>query len=56
MAQVDADRFVELIRLSRTVDDADLEKSLARASDDVKLSSEKLAQLFIDAGLLTRWQ
>ena len=56
MAKVDADRFVELIRLSRTVDDSDLEKALGRASVDIKASAEKLAEHLIDAELLTRWQ
>lgn len=56
MAKVDADRFVELIRLSRTVDEPDIEKALESADDDVRLSSENLAQHFIAAGLLTRWQ
>lgn len=56
MAKVDADRFVELIRLSRTVDEPDIEKALQSADKDIRLSSENMAQHFIAAGLLTRWQ
>ena len=56
MAKVDSDRLVELIKLSRTVDDSALEKALSDVSEDVRASSEKLVEHFIEAGLLTRWQ
>ena len=56
MAKVVPDRLIELIRLSRTVDDSDVEKVLSTVSEEVRSSSEKLAQHFIAAGLLTQWQ
>ena len=56
MATVDADRFVELIKLSRTVDEPVLGKVLASVSDDVKSSAQKLAEHFVAAGVLTQWQ
>lgn len=56
MTKVDSDRFVELIRLSRTVDEPVLDKALAEADEDTKLSSDALARHFIGRGMLTQWQ
>lgn len=56
MTKVDADRFVELIRLSRTVDDPVLDQQLADAPEDVKKDGDKLSALLVENGVLTQWQ
>ncbi len=56
MKKVDPDRFVELVRLSQTVDEPVLDAALARATEDDNSSSAALADYFVDRGLLTRWQ
>ena len=56
VTQVNAERFTELVKLSRVVDDDDLQTSVAKASAEVKKSADALAQHLIDMGLLTRWQ
>ena len=55
MAQVDATRFLELLRLSRLVDEPRLETLLEQAPRGLD-SAEALAQHLIDAQVLTRWQ
>ena len=56
MAKVDLDRFVELIRLSRVVDDSDLDQALDSLESDVRDNPERTAEALIQRGLLTRWQ
>lgn len=56
MTQVDADRFVELIRLSRTVDDPVLDKVLESAEESVRQHAGQLADHLVDRQILTRWQ
>lgn len=56
MTQVDVDRFVELVKLSRVVDDPLLEKKRAEAPADALLNASAFADYLIEAKLLTRWQ
>ena len=56
MTKVDVDRFVEFIKLSRTVDEPLLEKAISNAAVDVQASSEKLADHLVESAILTRWQ
>ena len=56
MTSVDADRFVELIRLSRTVDEPVLDKELSDVDQSLRQNSVKLADHLVQRNLLTRWQ
>ena len=56
MANIEADRFIELIRLSQTVEDSALDEVLSSVNESVRSDSEKLSERLIADGLLTRWQ
>lgn len=56
MIKVDAHRFVELIRLSRTVDDPVLDKELSVIEESVRENSDQLADHLVNRNILTRWQ
>ena len=56
MKKVDKDRFLELVKLSRTVDEQLLEATLGEATATDQATAESLAEHFVSRGLLTRWQ